>query len=158
MSSIWKRENKFFALLVFAGEIENCPTVILTPTNQPAHWAKMKDLQLSVFNIATANRDDHLPNHGFIRTPAGWRLAPAFYMNPSFRKAEHVLSLDLYNHQPDFQVAIATAEYYRMDSARAGRIVSEVCKVVKEWKVCARRIGLSEQECSEAEHLFCYGN
>jgi serine/threonine-protein kinase HipA len=110
-----------------------------------------------VFNIATANRDDHLRNHGFIRSPSGWRLASAFDMNPSFRKEEHVLSLDLYNRQPDFQVAIATAEYYRMDSARAEEIVHEVCSVVKEWTVLAKRLGLSGQECSEAEHLFCCG-
>jgi len=57
-----------------------------------------------VFNVATANRDDHLRNHGFIRSPDGWRLAPAFDMNPSFRKDEHVLSLDLYNRQPDLEV------------------------------------------------------
>lgn len=110
-----------------------------------------------VFNIATANRDDHLRNHGFIRSPSGWRLAPAFDMNPSFRKAEHVLSLDLYNRQPDFQVAIATAEYYRMNRARAGIIVREVCEVVTGWKVLAKRLGLSGQECSEAEHLFYCG-
>ncbi|MEW6712119.1 MAG: HipA domain-containing protein [Candidatus Riflebacteria bacterium] len=30
-----------------------------------------------VFNVATANRDDHLRNHGFLRNPCGWRLAPA---------------------------------------------------------------------------------
>jgi len=108
-----------------------------------------------IFNIATANRDDHLRNHGFIRSPSGWRLAPAFDMNPSFRKEEHVLSLDLYNRQPDFQVAIATAGYYRMDSARAEEIVHEVCSVVKEWTVLAKRLGLSAEECSEAEHFFC---
>ncbi len=107
-----------------------------------------------VFNIATANRDDHLRNHGFIRTPAGWRLAPAFDMNPSFRKAEHVLSLDLYNRQPDFHVAVATAEYYRLDSSRAELIVREVCEVVKKWKVLAKGLGLSGQECSEAKHVF----
>ncbi len=111
-----------------------------------------------VFNIATANRDDHLRNHGFIRTPSGWRLAPAFDMNPSFRKSEHVLSLDLYNRQPDFKIAIATAGYYRMENARAVNIVNEVFSVVNEWKVCARRLGFSGQECSEAEHLFCCGN
>jgi serine/threonine-protein kinase HipA len=111
-----------------------------------------------VFNIATANRDDHLRNHGFIRSPSGWRLAPAFDMNPSFRKAEHVLSLDLYNRQPDFQIAIATAGYYRMDSARAEKIVREVYTVVKGWKVLARRLGLTGQECSEAEHVFCCEN
>jgi serine/threonine-protein kinase HipA len=109
-------------------------------------------------NIPKANRNDHLRNHGFIRSPSGWRLAPAFDMNPSFRKAEHVLSLDLYNRQPDFQVAIATAGYYRMDSARAEKIVREVYTVVKGWKVHARRLGLSGQECSEAEHVFCCEN
>ena len=58
-----------------------------------------------VFNIVAANRDDHLRNHGFIRSPAGWRLSPAYDMNPSFRKEEHVLSLDLYNRQPDLECA-----------------------------------------------------
>lgn len=108
-----------------------------------------------VFNVATANRDDHLRNHGFIRSPAGWRLAPAFDMNPSFKKKEHVLSLDLYNRQPDLGVVLATANYYRLESGRAREIVAAVCAVVGDWEVSARRVGLTAAECSEAEHLFC---
>ncbi len=107
-----------------------------------------------VFNVATANRDDHLRNHGFIRTPAGWRLAPAFDMNPSFRKEEHALSLDLYNHQPDMDIVLSTAYYYRLEMGRAKEIVSDVCKVVGEWKGLAKRLGLSAQECADAAHLF----
>lgn len=107
-----------------------------------------------VFNVATANRDDHLRNHGFIRSPAGWRLAPAFDMNPSFKKEDHVLSLDLYNRQPDLDVVLSTAEYYRLEKDRAGKIVADVCAVVVGWKTCAGRLGLSARECSEAEHLF----
>lgn len=118
-----------------------------------------KDLQelftRVVFNVATANRDDHLRNHGFIRSPSGWRLAPAFDMNPSFRKDEHVLSLDLYNRQPDLEIVLSTAEYYRLDTGLAKKIVHEVCKIVGEWKNRARKLGLSTLECSEAEHLFC---
>lgn len=108
------------------------------------------------FNVATANRDDHLRNHGFIRSPAGWRLSPAFDMNPSFKKVEHVLSLDLYNRQPNLEVVLASAKYYRLDTARAKQILAAVCEVVGEWKVKARKLGLSRQECLEAEHLFCY--
>lgn len=108
-----------------------------------------------VFNVATANRDDHLRNHGFIRSPEGWRLAPAFDMNPSFKKEEHVLSLDLYNRQPDLEIVLSTAEYYRLDSVRSRKIISDVCKVVGEWKTCAKKLGLTAQECSEADHLFC---
>ncbi|MFZ4526558.1 MAG: type II toxin-antitoxin system HipA family toxin, partial [Chlorobium sp.] len=59
---------------------------------------------------------------------------------------------------PDFHVAMATAGYYRMDSAHAGRIVNDVFDVVKKWEVRARRLGLSGQECSDADHLFCCEN
>ncbi|HIJ96669.1 MAG TPA: type II toxin-antitoxin system HipA family toxin [Desulfuromonadales bacterium] len=107
-----------------------------------------------VFNVATANRDDHLRNHGFIRSPSGWRLAPAFDMNPSFKKDEHVLSIDLYNRQPDWEVVLSTAAYYRLENGRAREIVSNVCAVVKDWKSHAKKLGLTAHECADAEHLF----
>jgi len=109
------------------------------------------------FNVATANRDDHLRNHGFLRSPAGWRPAPAFDMNPSFKNDEHVLSLDLYHRAPDLDVVLSTAEYYRLKNDRARKIIGSICKVVGEWKTRARGLGLTRQECSEAEHLFCCG-
>jgi len=108
-----------------------------------------------VFNVATANRDDHLRNHGFIRSPAGWRLSCAFDMNPSFKKEEHVLSLDLYQRRPDLETVLATAEYYRLRPDRAQEIVGEVCRVVGGWQERAKKLGLTAQECAEAEHLFC---
>jgi len=107
------------------------------------------------FNVATANRDDHLRNHGFLRSPAGWRLAPAFDMNPSFKKDEHVLSLDLYSRKPDLELVLSTARFYRLGTDAAGKIIDEVCKVVGDWHGHARKLGLSAQECFEAEHLFC---
>jgi serine/threonine-protein kinase HipA len=107
-----------------------------------------------VFNVATANRDDHLRNHGFIRTPAGWRLAPAFDMNPSFKKNDHALALDLYTRQPDMAVVLETAEYYRLGQDQAKEIVGRVSKVVSGWQARAKKLGLSVQEITEAEHLF----
>ena len=35
-----------------------------------------------VFNIAVSNCDDRLRNHGFLLTPQGWRVSPAYEMNP----------------------------------------------------------------------------
>jgi serine/threonine-protein kinase HipA len=107
-----------------------------------------------VFNVVVANRDDHLRNHGFIRSPAGWRLAPAYDMNPSRKKEEHSLSLDLYGRIPDLDVVISTADFYHLDSRRAREIVEMVCGVVSGWKDRARKIGLSAQECAGVEHLF----
>src|SRR5690606_26824438 len=34
------------------------------------------------FSVAMHNTDDHLRNHGFIRSDAGWQLSPAFDINP----------------------------------------------------------------------------
>jgi len=107
-----------------------------------------------VFNVATANRDDHLRNHGFMRTPAGWRLAPAFDMNPSFKKNDHALALDLYTRQPEMAVVLETAEYYRLGLDQAKEIVIRVSKVVSGWQTRAKKLGLSAQEITEAEHLF----
>ena len=35
-----------------------------------------------VFNVCISNVDDHLRNHGFILTDHGWRISPAYDMNP----------------------------------------------------------------------------
>ncbi len=107
-----------------------------------------------VFNVATANRDDHLRNHGFMRTPAGWRLAPAFDMNPSFKKTEHALAFDLHTRQPNMAAVLETARYYRLETDQAAGIISRIGKVVGGWKARARKLGLSAFDVSEAEHLF----
>ncbi len=89
-----------------------------------------------------------------MRTPDGWRLAPAFDMNPSFKKNDHALALDLYTRQPEMAVVLETAEYYRLGLDQAKEIISRVSKVVSGWQARARRIGLSALEIAEAEHLF----
>lgn len=35
-----------------------------------------------VFSICVSNRDEHLRNHGFLLTEKGWRLSPAYDLNP----------------------------------------------------------------------------
>ncbi|WP_243372626.1 type II toxin-antitoxin system HipA family toxin [Geotalea sp. SG265] len=106
------------------------------------------------FNVATANRDDHLRNHGFVRTPAGWRMAPAYDMNPSFKKQEHVLSFDMYNRHPDMEAVLATAPYYRLKKDRAEEITNHICGVLGSWEKRAQKLGLTAQERLDAEHLF----
>ena len=34
------------------------------------------------FNSCIGNSDDHFRNHGFLLTPKGWTLSPAYDMNP----------------------------------------------------------------------------
>lgn len=99
-----------------------------------------------VFNVMTANRDDHLRNHGFLRTAEGWRLAPAFDVNPSLQKLEHSLALDDSLRAPDLEVVRETASLYRLSPDRAGEMITEVGKAVSRWPAVAREASLPGEE------------
>ncbi len=107
-----------------------------------------------VFNVLVSNRDDHLRNHGFLRTRSGWRLAPAYDMNPNLDKQEHVLTLDEASAEPRIDTVLETAEFYRLNSTKAKRVVSHIHTVVSGWKAKAQSIGLPRAELQRMESAF----
>jgi serine/threonine-protein kinase HipA len=107
-----------------------------------------------VFNVLVSNRDDHLRNHGFLRVPSGWRLAPAYDMNPSLEKHEHSLALDESSPEPRISTVVETAEFYRLTSKEAVRIVAQVRTAVSGWKATAQAIGLPRAEVQRMEAAF----
>jgi len=100
----------------------------------------------ALFNILVGNRDDHLRNHGFLRSGDGWALAPAFDINPNPDKDVHVLAIDERDPTPDSALLIATAGYYRLDARRAKAIADEVRAAVRGWEPLARGLGCSSTE------------
>src|SRR5438067_10101990 len=51
----------------------------------------------AVFTVLISDKDNHLRNHGLLLTETGWRLAPAYDMNPTPQKVkprELAISLD----------------------------------------------------------------
>lgn len=107
-----------------------------------------------VFNVATANRDDHLRNHGFMHTPDGWRLSKAYDMNPSVKKDEHVLGLDEGLHEPSLLTVLETATYYRLSDLDALALVRQMLAVVATWKVRAKALGIAAADIHEMDSLF----
>ncbi|MDP1605766.1 MAG: HipA domain-containing protein [Rhodocyclaceae bacterium] len=95
------------------------------------------------FNVVVGNRDDHLWNHGFILGKRGWRLAPAFDVNPSIDKATHVLNIDAVDNRPSLETVLATAAFYRLTPKQAEVVIGRVVKVVAGWKAVARRAKIS---------------
>lgn len=108
----------------------------------------------AVFNLLVGNRDDHLRNHGFFLTPTGWRLCPAFDINPNPAKSEHSLTWDGKSAAPTLQTLVATAGYYRLNAAAAQAIVDEVTKVVATWKDRAAKLELSSVEVMMMSSVF----
>lgn len=107
-----------------------------------------------VFNVLVANRDDHLRNHAFLFEATGWRLAPAYDMNPSLAKAEHALLLDEVSPMPGIAPVFATCEYYRLDRTRAEAIVQEVREAVAGWRSLAAGLDLPGDEMRRMESVI----
>jgi serine/threonine-protein kinase HipA len=106
------------------------------------------------FNVAVGNRDDHLRNHGFILGKRGWRLSPAFDVNPSIDKSTHVLNIDDVDNRPSLETVSATAAFYRLTTQRAKEIIDEVVSVVTEWKSAARRAKIAAADVELSASAF----
>jgi serine/threonine-protein kinase HipA len=99
-----------------------------------------------VFNLVAGNRDDHLRNHGFLRTREGWRLAPAFDMNPAREARLHTLSVDGLSPGQDIVAAYATRRLYWLSDAEARAIIWEVTDAVARWPGVAASAGIPTTE------------
>ncbi len=111
-----------------------------------------------VFSVLISNTDDHLRNHGFLYTgPAGWRLAPAYDLNPvPVDVKPRVLSTAIDFDAPAASLATAfeVAEYFRLSPPQARTIAEEVGRAVAKWRTQAARLGLSKPECDRMESAF----
>jgi serine/threonine-protein kinase HipA len=85
-------------------------------------------------------------NHGFILTPEGWRLSPAFDINPSTDKIGLALNIDMDNNALDLEQAKSVGIYFRLNEVRMNQIIDEVSSSVTGWKRMANEIGISRSE------------
>lgn len=99
-----------------------------------------------VFNVLISNTDDHLRNHGFILTNEGWRLSPAFDINPSIDKDGLALNIDTESNALDLQLVKSVGMYLRLDETEMNRIIDEVRSAVSDWQRLASEIGISRAD------------
>lgn len=101
-----------------------------------------------VFSIAAGNVDDHLRNHGFLLTEDGWRLAPAYDLNPDPDGTGLSLNITETDNALDCDLAREVAVYFRVSGKDAKRIVEATAKVVGGWRnlASAHRIPKVEQD------------
>lgn len=107
-----------------------------------------------VFNIAIKNTDDHLRNHGFILTPKGWRLSPAYDVNPIYYGKGLTLNISETDNSLDFVLAISVADYFRVNNDMADEIVANVKDAVKDWFSLAQTYGIAKSEIDIMSQAF----
>ena len=99
-----------------------------------------------IFNIAISNTDDHLRNHGFVLKENGWRLSPAYDINPSIDKEGLALNIDTTDNALSFELAKSVGIFFQLSNHQMNEIINEVTTAKKKWKKIADKIGISKQE------------
>ncbi|CAA0117855.1 type II toxin-antitoxin system HipA family toxin [Zhongshania aliphaticivorans] len=107
-----------------------------------------------VFNIAVSNTDDHLRNHGFLLTKKGWKLSPAYDLNPIVGKHGLHLNISDTDNALDYQLAFEVKDFFRLSQEGATQIYDEVLNAVKHWQQVAKRLGISRAEQTMKESAF----
>ncbi len=111
-----------------------------------------------VFSILISNTDDHLRNHGFLWDgPAGWRLSPAYDLNPTpadIKPRVLATAIDLEDATASLELALDVAAYFELESDEAHKIAAQVGQAVAKWRKEAARLGLTAAEISRMASAF----
>ncbi|WP_426386001.1 type II toxin-antitoxin system HipA family toxin [Pseudomonas brassicacearum] len=100
-----------------------------------------------VFNMLVSNTDDHLRNHGFLLEPGrGWRLSPAYDMNPVPGDTGLRLNVSEADNAMDLDLAMSVAGYFRVSADDARQTIERFQGVVRKWPRVARYLGISSNE------------
>lgn len=99
-----------------------------------------------LFNVAVSNTDDHLRNHAFLLTETGWRLSPAYDMNPSLDKDGLALNVDLDYNSLDLELVRSVGSYFMLDSTQMTQIEEEVMAAVRTWEEEAKALGIPRSQ------------
>lgn len=100
------------------------------------------------FYICVGNSDDHFRNHGFLLTPKGWTLSPAYDINPTLNPAQSLLITSVSN-QAAFSQLRAAAEDYLLTREAADTILAEVQAALLDWPTLATHIGIPRREIAQ---------
>ena len=96
-------------------------------------------------NIAIGNTDDHFRNHGFLLTPKGWTLSPAYDMNPTTNEYQSLLITSSTN-KADLGLLLEASEEYMIGKEEATKIIQDVTDAVKGWRRMAAMLGIAKHE------------
>lgn len=111
-----------------------------------------------IFNILISNTDDHLRNHGFLYDGVGgWRLSPAYDMNPTPLDVKaRILSLaiDEADDRASLDVALGMARQCGLKLPAAHEIIREVQTAVANWRASAAAHGLNARDVARMASAF----
>ena len=111
-------------------------------------WRRM------LFNVLVSNTDDHLRNHGFLMEDNGWRLSPAYDMNPNETGNGLTLNISDMSNEQDIGLVMDSAPYFRLKEEHASRILKKMKSEIRNWRSVAKNMGIPSAEIERTIRAF----
>lgn len=105
------------------------------------------------FNIFIGNSDDHFRNHGFLLTPRGWTLSPAYDMNPTLNEYQSLL-INESSNKADIRTLLESCESYMIKKEVAENIIRQVQAAVAGWENLAVLLQIPAREVTMFKDRF----
>jgi serine/threonine-protein kinase HipA len=109
------------------------------------------------FSILISNFDDHLRNHGFLRTSSsGWSLSPAFDLNPDPRPGERHLrtAIDFDDTEASVDLLLSVADDFRLSEDESLTVLGEVSAATSAWRSVAETFEADDSEIKVMARAF----
>lgn len=109
----------------------------------------------TAFSICISNTDCHFRNHAFLLTEKGWRLSPAYDMNPNPEKGQMAIPVNDRDAAIDLSLLMETAAFYQLTENEAGSLIRQVQHIVSQkWRHEAGKAGISAAEQAYMQPAF----
>lgn len=105
------------------------------------------------FNICIGNSDDHFRNHGFLLTPRGWTLSPAYDMNPTLNEYQSLL-INESSNKADIRTLLESCESYMIKKEVAENIIRQIQAAVAGWENLAVLLQIPAREVTMFKDRF----
>lgn len=99
-----------------------------------------------LFNVMVKNTDDHLRNHGFLLSPTGWDLSPAYDMNAVATGTGLTLNISEDDNSLDIDLVLEVSTYFRVKLSEAKELIAEIGKCISRWRSVAAKYKLTSRE------------
>jgi hypothetical protein len=123
-----------------------------------AHWQGMQEPKtiglLSAQQVKGRKSFSFTYEPSWIASNEGWRLSPAFDLNPLIDKNGLSLNIDTDNNALEYDLAKSVGIFFRLEEKKMNLIIDEIKATVSSWKKYAKEIGISRAEQNIMEPAF----
>lgn len=106
--------------------------------------------------VAIHHTDDHLRKHGLLRSTSGWRLSPAFDLNPNPDVAEERSTsiAGAAARSDEVEGLLACVREFGLDEPTARHILREISDATRDWRHVAATNGIPGHQIRWFEDAF----